>query len=230
MDKHITIDDFDEKDFRDPISLLEAMSRLLSPTSFVSSGSADGLLSFSEVQEKYKLSDEYLQSALLAGSIFPAKVSIYFEPEEIERFISNNKLPNPLMTSFERELEKMAMNYSYKPLLILALLNNSAFRASVDEIIDYYFHFYSCRKDRNDTVEKADSSFMTNPESRIVARRTILRYPVTVLAKKNFVVFDKKSDTVALNPILTRDIDYTCKEHMKIQCHGLLEKYYSSIS
>ena len=106
---------------------------------------------------------------------------------------------NPLTAAFEKELDKMGMNYSYKPLLLLALFSKESLSAKVEEIIDFYFTYYSGRAEKGQVVEKGDSSFIQNPGDRLAARRTILRYPVSVLAKKCFVVYDKGHDTVSVN-------------------------------
>lgn len=133
---------------------------------------------------------------------------------------------NPLTAAFEKELDKMVMNYSYKPLLLLALFSKESLSAKVEEIIDFYFSYYSGRAEKGQVVEKGDSSFIQNPGDRLAARRTILRYPVSVLAKKCFVVYDKEHDTVSVNPLLANDQQCINAAYVRIRCMELLDKYY----
>lgn len=75
------------------------------------------------------------------------------------------------------ELEKMSMSYSYKPILILALLqtdDNSG--VEIDTIIDYYFDFYHLRLNKSLIIEKATSSFVKYPDNHNMARRTLLLF------------------------------------------------------
>lgn len=179
--------------------------------------------------QAYGLSSDYINSALLAGTIVPAKLTLYFNEDDVERIVAESTTLNPLMNAFEKELDKMAMNYSYKPLLLLALFESKDLSATVEDIITFYFNYYSKRAENQLMIEKEDSSFVQNPGNRIIARRTILRYPVSVLAKRSFVLYDKESDTIKLNPLLVKGNNRFNVEFAKNQCCSLLAKYYESI-
>lgn len=227
LKEEYSIDDFDEADFLNPISLLAALQKLsLREVENAQSESECDFLTVADIQRQYGLSEDYIRSALLAGSLSPSKMILYFSKSSVEDLVTNMSEANPLTAAFEKELDKMVMNYSYKPLLLLALFSKESLSAKVEEIIDFYFTYYSGRAEKGQVVEKGDSSFIQNPGDRLAARRTILRYPVSVLAKKCFVVYDKEHDTVSVNPLLAIDQQCINAAYVRIRCMELLDKYY----
>ena len=227
LKEEYSIDDFDEADFLNPISLLAALQKLsLREVENAQSESECGFLTVADIQRQYGLTEDYIRSALLAGSLSPSKMILYFSKSSVEDLVTNMSEANPLTAAFEKELDKMVMNYSYKPLLLLALFSKESLSAKVEEIIDFYFTYYSGRAEKGQVVEKGDSSFIQNPGDRLAARRTILRYPVSVLAKKCFVVYDKEHDTVSVNPLLANDQQCINAAYVRIRCMELLDKYY----
>lgn len=227
MNEIVSVDDFSEADFLDPISLLEALQKLTTQSKKTEQTSLPGnLLTIEQIQKSYGLSSDYIHSALLAGTISPTKLVLYFSKEDVERIATEASSVSPLTSSFEKELDRMVMNYSYKPLLLLALFSKENLSAKVDDIIDFYFAYYSCRAENGQVVEKGDSSFIQNPGDRLAARRTILRYPVSVLAKKSFVVYDKEHDVVSVNPLLVNDKQHINTAYVRSRCMELLDKYY----
>lgn len=224
INQPFSIDDFDENDFSDPIALLSAMHQLSTRIDMGNvEDTTDGLITISDIQEQYHIPVEIIQSALSAGTISPAKIVLYFDADQVNSLIQKAGGPDPLATAFERELHKMAMNYSYKPILLLSLLSSDSFEKTVDAIIDDYFDFYQKRILLNQNPEKADSSFVQHPGDRKYARKTILTYPVAVLVKKSFVKYEKSTDTVKLNPLLVGKIYVS---QAKEQCHIQLNRYY----
>lgn len=230
LKEEYSIDDFEEADFLNPISLLAALQKLsLREGENAQDESTCDFLTVADIQRQYGLSEDCVRSALLAGSLSPSKMILYFSKSDVEDLVSKmSEAPetNPLIAAFEKELDKMVMNYSYKPLLLLALFSKESLSAKVEEIIDFYFEYYSGRAEKGQVVEKGDSSFIQNPGDRFAARRTILRYPVSVLAKKCFVVYDKEHDTVSVNSLLVNDRQHINAAYVQSRCMELLDKYY----
>lgn len=227
----ISINDLTDEDFNDPISLLDAIGRLnMQVISKQDKSSRQKLLSIADIQSKYGLSADYIKSSILAGAISPSRMDLYFTEEDVKRVAERSGLLNLLMAAFEKELDKMAMNYSYKPILLLSLLSHNDYRATVDEIIDYYFKYYNKRIQDGLSAEKSDSSFVRHPNDKLIARRTILRYPAGVLTKKAFIVYDKESDSIVLNPLLVKYNNHFSREYMIQRCYDLLEAYYSGLN
>ena len=227
-EKKISVSDFSEKDFEDPISLLDAIRRFNQQViSDQNQTSKELLLSVTDIQKRYGLSLDYIKSSILAGIISPARMDLYFTEEDAKKIAERSGSLNPLMAAFEKELDKMVMNYSYKPILLLSLLSHNNFCATVDEVVDYYLSYYNKRLKDGLPTEKSDSSFVRHPNDRLIARRTILRYPAGVLVKKAFIVYDKESDSIALNPLLVNGNNRFSREYVIQRCYNLLEVYYS---
>lgn len=230
-EKSISITDLTQEDFEDPISLLDAIRKFNQKAiSDENEPQGEFLLSVTDIQKRYGLSLDYIKSSILAGIITPAKIDLYFTEEDAKRIAERSGSLNPLMTAFEKELDNMAMNYSYKPILLLSLLSRKNYSATVDEIVDYYFNYYNKRIKDGQPPEKSDSSFVRHPNDKLTARRTILRYPAGVLAKKAFVVCDIESDTIALNPLLVNGNNRFSREYVTQRCYDLLEAYYSGLN
>ena len=107
--------------------------------------------------------------------------------------------------------------------IFVGIVNNSKIAAVSNLVLLAY---YSGRAENGQVVEKGDSSFIQNPGDRLAARRTILRYPVSVLAKKRFVVYDKEHDTVSVNSLLANDRQHINAAYVRSRCKELLDKYY----
>lgn len=67
---------------------------------------------------------------------------MYFTEDDVRAIAEKSKSLNPLMTAFEKELDKMVMNYSYKPLLLLSLLRGNNYSETVENVVDFYFAYY----------------------------------------------------------------------------------------
>ena len=230
VNDNISVNDFNEEDFNDPITLLDAIRRLnLQAISGPETPKEKTLLSVDDIQKRYGLSEEYIRSSILAGVICPVRMDLYFTEDDVRAIAEKSKSLNPLMTAFEKELDKMVMNYSYKPLLLLSLLRGNNYTETVENVVDFYFAYYKNRIQEGLPSEKSDSSFVQHPNDRLAARRTILRYPAGVLAKKAFVVYDKSTDTLSLNPLLINGNNRFSKEYITRRCYELLDIYYSGL-
>ena len=105
----LTVDDFDELDFKDPISLLAAIQSL-STHSERKECTDPQLLSVDDLRRDYGLSADYIRTALLNGTVKPANIVLYFSREDAERLSADAVANNALVKAFDRELHKMAMN------------------------------------------------------------------------------------------------------------------------
>lgn len=230
--KELSIHDFAEDDFNDPIALLDAIKRRniqVDTVDTMENKSPKMLLS--DIEREYGVSVDELINAIRLGKLNPISIIPVFEKSDVVDFIKSNSLNSILYDSFMEELQKMSMNYSYKPILILALLqtndNNSGVK--IDTIIDYYFDYYHSRNNKTLIIEKATSSFVKHPDNRNMARKTLLTYPVRILSKKGFIEYNKCTDTVCFNNNLFSKFNNSALTHIKSLCEKNLEQYYSTI-
>ena len=227
----LNINDFSESDFSDPISLLDALKRKKDAIFTINKLDGKQMLLLSDIEKNYGVSLAEILRAVQAGILEPVSVIPIFSKEDIINFCATNSSSNPLFDSFEKELHSMNMSYSYKPILLLAMLKNNLINKAVaiDNIIDYYLEYYDERLTKSLVVEKQNSTFVKHPNDRQIARRTILTYPVKVLCNKNFIVFDKNTDSISFNKLLYADFDEQYLDKIETQCKLRLNQYYSSL-
>ncbi len=230
------INDFSEDDYSDPILLLEAIkkrSNYYSDNMIINNSiekSVGELLLITDVCSEFKITTDRIMSAIQSGVLLPKAIVPMFSREEISNYLSSSSSENSLMESFKMELNNMPMYYSYKPLLLLSLIENiENISTSVENIIDFYFNYYNNRKNQSLTIEKHDSTFVQFPNDRSRARRTILAYPVKVLSKKGFLFYDKETDSVNISNQIYSEIDNQMVEIIRQKCIKCLEKYYRTL-
>ena len=87
----ITIDDLDESDFGDPISLLEALLKRGSARKQISSDlpKESDCLTASQISQKYNVEVEDILSAIKNGNLVADKVVPLFSPKVVEAFLSD---------------------------------------------------------------------------------------------------------------------------------------------
>ncbi len=230
--KNLYIEDFSENDFNDPISLLKALKCQSEEAQLIQENASnpDRLL-ISDIERDYGISLDRIMVAIQTGELNPVSVIPVFMKEDVINFCNSTLSYNPLYGAFEKELLSMNMSYSYKPILLLALLNNNSENKNVklDYIIDFFLEYYNDRVKKSLVVEKQNSVFIKKPNNRQTARATILRYPIKVLSNKSFISYDKTTDSVMFNGLLFSEFDKQYLLRIEKQCKLRLEQYYSSI-
>ena len=128
---------------------------------------------------------------------------------------------------FMNELLNMQTSYSYKPVLLLSLLEkaNKHGEALLSDVVDFFISFYNSRKNNGLVVEKDDSTFVKDVIDRIAAQKTIVKYPIAVFEKKKFISFDKATGIITISPSIWKDNRKLIKKH----CTRTIEQYYCRI-
>lgn len=148
-----------------------------------------------------------------------------------EKYILQDDSDDTMVRLFTDELLNMKTSYSYKPVLILALLEkaNEQGEALLSDVVDFFINFYANRKAKGLIVEKGDSTFAKNVSDHFGAKRTIITYPVAVFEKKKFIFFNKEIGVITIVPsiwnIVTQDNRKLIMEH----CTRTIEQYYCRI-
>ena len=242
-DIHADISEFDPAVFDDPIKLLAAIEqyeRQVKNAEIVPGKHQDLLeseksntLSLDSVVSKYYLSKDQIMLAVKNNQLQVAEYIPCFYQSDIERFLREVSQENsPLYTAFLNEVENMRIQYSYKPVLWLALFHtmNEKGSSTITEIGQYFLSYYRDRKARDLVVEKEDSMFVQYPENWTKALQTIIKYPLAIYCKKGFLSFDMISGTVSLSPCISCHLTDASKVKVIQLCNTALENYYSTIS
>ena len=148
-----------------------------------------------------------------------------------EKYILPNASDDIMVRLFMDELLNMKLSYSYKPVLLLALLEkaNEQGEALLSDVIDFFIDFYSSRKDKGLIVEKDDSTFAKNVWDRIGAKKTIITYPVAVFEKKKFIFFNKATGVITIVPSICNIITQDNRKLIIKHCTHTIEQYYCRI-
>lgn len=141
----------------------------------------------------------------------------------------SNESHSSLEDAFWDELDHMKMSYSYKPVLLQAMMSLADVdgKAKLDQIVDYFIDFYKVRAQAGLFVEQPDSTFVQYPEDRKKARKTILIYPFKRFEEKQMMTFNQVEDTLEIVPSIWDDISKNTRRRIHAKCELNIEKYYS---
>ena len=180
--------------------------------------------------------DRYIKDgrikADMAVPISEGRVFNYFKPESVVRYAKEfgwDLIDSKNMKEkFMEFVEKMDMSYSYKPVLLLAMLDlmDDYGRARIDDVVEYFIDFYSARRKSGLTVEKDSSVFSHENVSRGDAKRNILSNPFKRFADMRFMSHSKDLESIAFN----WDFLWKCTdddfESVRKTCKEKLDAYY----
>ena len=152
---------------------------------------AAGMLSQMEFVRRVDIQEDTLEKYIQDGKIQPdlvvpiskCRVFKYFKEEKVKGYA--NQFGWTLITDSNRKdiflemIERMDMNYSYKPVFILAMLENcdKNGRARIEDIVAYFRRFYQLRRENGLIVEKPKSVYCKEQIEDAEIRRNILAYP-----------------------------------------------------
>ena len=235
----IDVNDLNPSDFEDPIRLLEALKKyshqdvieFTSDNSASDENDTEGSLLFTlkDIQEQYHVNPNEVIEAVYAGKLRIARIVPLFEENDICQYISENlDTSSVLFEAFLREVHDMRLNYSYKPILLLAILAtaNENGQAQMDHIISYYLDYYAHKVELGEIPEKRNSSFVKHPNDREQARKTIIKYPLSIFVNRGFLEFDKDKDIVTFKDSIWRKISQQYKQEIISCCKEALRNYY----
>lgn len=183
--------------------------------------------------------DDFSAEALNNPILLLKELETLYEPKQSENVneetgIAPEDLENAsnLFRSFIAEVSNPRMNYSYKPVLIKAMMELADSRGSapVEAITNYFLDFYRKRWAAGLAVDKPDSTFVKYPDNAKRARSTILTYPYKRFAMKGFMTYDKQSGNISIVPDIWTYVSERMKHEISRISDLCLEKYYDSVS
>ena len=214
-----SINDFDQEVFKGPIALINALKERneafagteINEVDFICEKApipAD-LLSISAIAERYNLPAEIIKSAIKAKELIPTVYVPFFCTSDVDSFVRKSDFS----------------------LLLLGIMEcaNELGEVSLSDIVDYYFGFYNSRRLSGLVAEKDDSAFIKHPNDRNVAKRTIIRYPLTIYVNRQFLSYIEYADVIRVEPEIWQYILTTGKKHIQESCNAILNQYYQSI-
>lgn len=242
----ISVDDFTDEAFQDPLKLIDEMMTLTSggQANAVSSDTApdiSGMLSREEFVRKVSVHTKTVRRYIRMGKIIPDAViqvsshctNDYYLPQSVIRYAEKYGWQlideGNLLPAFIDMIEKMTMNYSYKPIFINAVLSkaNEEGEVSLADVIVSFREFYDARRNAGLVIEKSDSIFLKGGYTDDEAKKTILRHPYARFAEMGMVSYDAGDEGICIHRVIWDGLDSAEKARLCSICHQKLDEYYS---
>lgn len=205
---------------------------------------AQGMVSQIEFVRRVDVQSETIERYIREGMLIPDlivpmsehRTFKYFKEETLISYAEkyNWKLidDNNRISLFLEMVEQMDMSYSYKPVLLKAVLTHADAngRVKISDIVDYFRSFYEARRKAGLIVEKANSVYAKGNYTDKDAERNILSNPFKRFEDMNMMRHTKTLGIVEIEPTVWKKLSANDKTNILSICDNMLEKYYSRIS
>ncbi|MBP5287884.1 MAG: DEAD/DEAH box helicase family protein [Elusimicrobiales bacterium] len=205
--------------------------------------SAAGMVSQMAFVRMVDVQEETVQHYIDIGKIVPDlevrfsehRVFRYFKHETVEKYAvsfgwriiddSNRK------DIFMEMVERMDMSYSYKPVLLKALLEYAGDdgKVLISDVAAYFRKFYNKRRESGLIPEKSNSMFSKDNYTDSQAVRNILANPFRRFEDMNMMSHTRTLGILQVNRKLWDSLTDTDKEKIISICDKKLEEYYKRI-
>ncbi len=204
---------------------------------------AAGMISQMEFVRRVDVQSETIEKYLREGKLVPDlivpmsehKSFKYFKEETLERYaqefgwqlIDNANRKNLFM----KMVEQMDMSYSYKPVLLKAILKyaDKSGRVKIDDIVVYFKSFYESRRDSGLIVEKANSIFAKGGYTDKEAERNILSNPFKRFEDMDMLRHTKTLGIIEVDSSVWKKLTDEDKTKIAAICEEKLGAYYKRI-
>ena len=201
---------------------------------------AAGMISQMEFVRRVDVQSETIERYVREGKLIPDlivpmsehRVFKYFKEESLERYakeygwtlIDDQNRKNLFMEM----VEEMDMSYSYKPVLLKAILQNAdkQGRVKIDDIVTYFRAFYEDRRARGEVIEKHNSIFAKGNYTDKEAARNILSNPFKRFEDMNMMRHTKTIGIIEVEPTVWKRLTEEEQQHILKVCDLKLEQYY----
>ena len=157
----------------------------------------------------------------------------YFKEETIKKYaeefgweIIND---SNIKDKFIEFVEKMDMSYSYKPVLLKAMIEyaDDKGRVLVEDVVDYFIDYYEDRKHKGLNAEKKKSLYNEEIIDRKAAKRNIFSNSFKRFESMRFMEKCRDVEYITFNKIIWKNL--TTEEKIAIDkiCDEKLDKYFS---
>ena len=131
---------------------------------------------------------------------------------------------------FMEMIKQMDMSYSYKPVLIKAVLTHadSKGRVKLDDIVAYFKSYYESRRNAGLTVEKPNSIFAKGGYTDKEAQRNILANPFKRFQDMQMLRHTKTLGIIEVEPTVWKNLTDIEKQNILSVCDEKLDRYYGT--
>ena len=130
---------------------------------------------------------------------------------------------------FMEMIEQMDMSYSYKPILLKAILTHAdaTGRVKISDIVAYFRSYYESRRAAGLVVEKANSIYAKGGYTDKHAERNILSNPFKRFEDMNMFRHTKTLGVIEVDATVWKKLTDAEKKWIEDVCEEKLGKYYS---
>ena len=205
---------------------------------------AEGMISQMEFVRRVNVQTETIERYVREGRLVPDltvpmsehRTFKYFREESLEKYAqqygwtliddSNRK------DMFMDMVRKMDMSYSYKPVLIKAVLRyaDEKGRVRLEDIADYFRTYYEGRRAAGLVVEKANSIFAKGGYTGKEAERNILANPFKRFEDMQMLRHTRTLGIIQVDEAVWKRLGAEEKAEIERICDEKLEKYYQRIN
>ncbi len=159
----------------------------------------------------------------------------YFKEETIEKYakefgwkIITESMKNQLFMDY---ISKMDMSYSYKPVLVKAILKyiDEKGRVKLDNIVEYFIEFYENRRAAGKIVEKKTSLYAKGDYSSAKVKRNILANPYNRFEEMSMLRHTKTLGIIELDKAIWKKLTKDDLANISKICEEKLSVYYGRI-
>lgn len=202
---------------------------------------AAGMLSQMEFIRRVDVQSETVEKYIREGLIIPDlivpmsehRVFKYFKEETLdtaaEKFGWKIITDDNRKTLFMDMIRQMDMSYSYKPVLMKAILKyaDSKGRIKLDDIVVYFRSFYEHRREQGLFVEKPNSIYARGGCTDKEIQRNILANPFKRFEDMQMLRHTKTLGIVEVEPTVWKTLTEEEKVEISEICDRKLEEYYA---
>ena len=126
-------------------------------------------------------------------------------------------------------VEQMDMSYSYKPVLLKAILTyaDDAGRVKISDIVAYFQNFYETRRAAGLKVEKANSIFAKGGYTDKEAELNIVSNPFKRFEDMNMMHHTKTLGIIEVDNKVWKKLSENEKAQIEKICNEKIENYYN---
>jgi hypothetical protein len=201
------------------------------------------MISLPDLERELGVAQGRVRSAVERGQVSPDHVVqlgertyVYFHRDRIEEVrvaVGAPKLEeHSIRDRFLEFINAMDMSLSYKPVMLLALLDTAdeKGRAKATEVALRFQQFYKDRRAAGLVVERPGSRKVPVDElDASSAQRLMLGMPFEKFERRRFLQYDRDLSYVRFDPRLWRQLGPEDRQQIRTLCQLSIESYYDRI-
>jgi hypothetical protein len=198
------------------------------------------MISLPDLERELGVGEGRVRGAVERGQVKPdhtlqlgERTYVYFHRDRVDEVRVAVGAPSlddhTIRDRFLQFIGEMDMTLSYKPVMLLALLNaiDGDGRARLSDVVQRFRRFYQDRRERGLLVDRPGARKQSVDElAEAEAQRLMLGKPFEKFERKRFLRYDRDLAYVRFDPRLWRQLRPEDLDQFRQTCQGKIEAYY----